>query len=35
MRGDMACTSRSDGMTCWNIMTGHGFTVNRASYDTF
>ena len=35
VRGDMACTSRFDGMTCWNTMTGHGFTVNRVSYDTF
>ena len=35
VRGDMACTSRSDGMTCWNTMTGHGFMVNRASYETF
>lgn len=33
--GDMACTSESDGMTCWNVMTGHGFMVNRSSYDTF
>jgi hypothetical protein len=35
VRGDMACTSRFDGMTCWNTMTGHGFTVNRVTYDTF
>ncbi|MGP9538641.1 variant leucine-rich repeat-containing protein [Brachybacterium sp. AOP43-C2-M15] len=33
--GEMACTSRSDGMTCWNIMTGKGFTVSRSSYETF
>nr|WP_281067180.1 hypothetical protein [Brachybacterium fresconis] len=33
--GDMACTSRFDGMTCWNVMTGHGFMVNRATYETF
>ncbi|WP_114855095.1 hypothetical protein [Brachybacterium sp. YJGR34] len=32
--GDMACTSRSTGMTCWNTMTGKGFMVNRASYTT-
>lgn len=33
--GDMACESRATGMTCWNQHTGHGFSVNRASYDTF
>ncbi len=34
--GDVACTSRSDGMTCWNIMTGKGgFSVNRDEYTTF
>ncbi|HEX7351686.1 hypothetical protein [Brachybacterium sp.] len=32
--GDMACTSRFDGMTCWNTMTGKGFMVNRATYET-
>ena len=26
-RGDMACTSRFNGMTCWNTKTGHGFMV--------
>ncbi|WP_422116749.1 hypothetical protein [Brachybacterium sp. UNK5269] len=35
VQGDMACTSRSDGMTCWNTMTGKGFAVNRAGYETF
>ncbi|MGP5260212.1 variant leucine-rich repeat-containing protein [Brachybacterium paraconglomeratum] len=34
-RGDVACTSRFDGMTCWNVMTGKGFTVNKVSYETF
>jgi hypothetical protein len=34
-RGDVACTSRFDGMTCWNTMTGKGFTVNRVGYETF
>ncbi|MFI8776313.1 hypothetical protein ACIGH6_04395 [Brachybacterium paraconglomeratum] len=34
-RGDVACTSRFDGMTCWNVMTGKGFTVNKVSYQTF
>lgn len=33
--GNTACTSRSEGMTCWNTNTGHGFSVNRASYETF
>lgn len=35
VRGDVACTSRFDGMTCWNTMTGKGFTVNRVGYETF
>lgn len=35
VHGDMACTSRFDGMTCWNTMTGKGFTVSRSMYDTF
>ena len=33
--GDVACTSRFDGMTCWNVMTGKGFMVNKATYETF
>ncbi|MGY5764108.1 variant leucine-rich repeat-containing protein [Brachybacterium sp. DNPG3] len=33
--GEVACTSRSDGMTCWNIKTGKGFMVNRDEYRTF
>lgn len=33
--GDFACTSASDGMTCWSTRTGHGFTVRKASYETF
>ncbi|MDN5820359.1 MAG: hypothetical protein L0H39_02610, partial [Brachybacterium sp.] len=32
---NMACTSRFDGMTCWNTITGKGFMVNRATYETF
>lgn len=35
VHGDMACTSRFDGMTCWNTLTGKGFMVNRATYETF
>lgn len=33
--GNMACTSRFDGMTCWNTLTGKGFMVNRVTYETF
>lgn len=33
--GDMACTSRFDGMTCWNTMTGKGFMANKVTYETF
>lgn len=33
--GDSACTSSSEGMTCWNVMTGKGFSVNRSGYETF
>ena len=35
VHGDMACTSRFDGMTCWNTMTGKGFTANKVTYETF
>lgn len=35
VKGDMACTSRFDGMTCWNTMTGRGFMVNRVTVETF
>lgn len=33
--GTVACTSRKDGMTCWNTVTGHGFMVARGTLDTF
>jgi hypothetical protein len=33
--GDSACRSESEGMTCWNVKTGHGFTVSKSSYETF
>lgn len=33
--GNVACTSRFDGMTCWNVMTGHGFMVNKVTYSKF
>ncbi|MFC7463274.1 hypothetical protein [Brachybacterium sp. GCM10030252] len=35
VNGDVACTSRSDGMTCWNTKTGKGFMVSRSTYETF
>lgn len=34
-QGDSACRSESDGMTCWNVKTGHGFTVAKSGYETF
>ncbi|UEJ82104.1 hypothetical protein Bra3105_14850 [Brachybacterium halotolerans subsp. kimchii] len=34
-QGDTACRSESDGMTCWNVKTGHGFTVAKSAYETF
>ena len=33
--GDLACLSQESGMTCWNQVTGHGFTVSRAAYALF
>lgn len=33
--GEVACTSESSGMTCWNQRTGHGFTLSRSEYSTF
>lgn len=33
--GTVACTSRKDGMTCWNTVTGRGFMVARGTLDTF
>lgn len=35
VKGETACTSRKNGMTCWNQRTGHGFTVSRSTYTTF
>jgi hypothetical protein len=35
VRGEMACSSASTGMTCWNQRTGHGFTVSREEYQSF
>lgn len=33
--GEVACRSESSGMTCWNQRTGHGFTLSKASSETF
>ncbi|WP_150108387.1 hypothetical protein [Brachybacterium muris] len=33
--GNVACTSESSGMTCWNTRTGKGFTVAKDTYETF
>jgi hypothetical protein len=32
---NLACTSKSDGMTCWNVKSGKGFFVNKQTYSTF
>ena len=32
---DYACTSQSKGMTCWNTITGRGFTISRDSHVRF
>ena len=32
---DYACTSQSKGMTCWNTITGRGFTISRKSLIRF
>ncbi|PWH07625.1 hypothetical protein DEO23_03100 [Brachybacterium endophyticum] len=34
-KGDVACTSESSGITCWNVKTGKGFTLAKAGYQTF
>ncbi|MCC6224751.1 MAG: hypothetical protein IT201_14810 [Thermoleophilia bacterium] len=31
--GRFRCKSRSDGMRCWSIPTGHGFFISRDTYD--
>lgn len=33
--GSVACRSEEDGVTCTDSATGHGFKVNRASYDLY
>lgn len=33
--GHIKCTSRTTGMTCRNLRTGHGFTVSREAADFF
>ena len=32
---DYACTSQTRGMTCWNTITGRGFTISRESHIRF
>ena len=32
---DYACTSQTRGMTCWNTITGRGFTISRESHVRF
>ena len=32
---DYACTSQVKGMTCWNTVTGRGFTISRESHVSF
>lgn len=32
--GDVACTSESSGVTCWNTRTGRGFFVSKSTYRT-
>jgi hypothetical protein len=33
--GDFGCTSRETGMTCYNLLTRHGFTISREYVDLF
>lgn len=33
--GSVACTSESDGLTCWDTRKGTGFTLSREQYETF
>jgi len=32
---DMACDSTEDGMTCRNLVSGHGFRLSRSDYELF
>lgn len=32
---DMACSSLTTGLTCWNVDTGHGVFIRRAGYIAF
>ncbi|GAB2477700.1 hypothetical protein GCM10027265_30280 [Jatrophihabitans fulvus] len=34
VNGDMACVSRSDGITCADMTTGDAFRLSRESYDS-
>jgi hypothetical protein len=33
--GRFACTSEESGVSCWSILSGHGFTLARAGLETF
>ncbi|WP_043503020.1 hypothetical protein [Georgenia sp. SUBG003] len=33
--GFFACTSEESGMTCWSTLSGRGFSVARAGFQTF
>ena len=35
IRGDDACLSEQQAMTCWDTRTKHGFVVSRKSYTVF
>ena len=35
VRGVYRCVSRVSGMTCKAVQTGHGFFINRSSYQVF
>ena len=34
-RGALRCRSRVTGLTCWSVLTGHGFFLSRARQRTF
>lgn len=33
--GETVCASESDGLTCWNVWTGHGAFMNREWIHTY
>jgi hypothetical protein len=34
-QGDLVCLSGTDGATCWNAETGHGFRLSRTAQVTW